>query len=82
MSMSAPDGLSNHPASADPRRAVIELAELAGGLAHELRNPLSTIMINLKLLAEDLQDLDAHPRDVRRRAGVGRQKKREHQDRH
>jgi len=68
MSMSAPDGLSNHPASADPRRAVIELAELAGGLAHELRNPLSTIMINLKLLAEDLLDMDVHPRDVRRRA--------------
>ena len=54
-------------ASPDPRRAVIELAELAGGLAHELRNPLSTIMINLTLLAEDLQDLDTHPRDIRRR---------------
>lgn len=66
--MTTPDDLSNRPASTDPRRAVIELAELAGGLAHELRNPLSTIMINLKLLAEDLQDLDAHPRDVRRRA--------------
>jgi nitrogen-specific signal transduction histidine kinase len=50
------DDLSQRTASADPRRAVIELAELAGGLAHELCNPLSTIMINLKLLAEDLQD--------------------------
>jgi len=68
VSMSTPDELSNHSASGDPRRAVIELAELAGGLAHELRNPLSTIMINLKLLAEELQDLDSHSSDVRRRA--------------
>jgi len=44
------------------------MAELAGGLAHELRNPLSTMMVNLKLLAEDLQDASAQPEDVRRRA--------------
>lgn len=31
-----------------------ELATLAGGLAHEIRNPLSTIGMNLELLAEDL----------------------------
>lgn len=48
--------------------AVAEIAGLAGGLAHELRNPLSTMMINLKLLAEDLQDQDADPLDIRRRA--------------
>jgi len=54
--------------SIDARRAVAEMAELAGGLAHELRNPLSTMMINLKLLAEDLQDDSAHDADVRRRA--------------
>ncbi len=47
---------------------VAEMAELAGGLAHELRNPLSTMMINLKLLAEDLSDSDARLSDVRRRA--------------
>ncbi len=45
-----------------------EMAELVGGLAHELRNPLSTMMVNLKLLAEDLRDLDARPDDTRRRA--------------
>jgi len=48
----------------------MELAELAGGLAHELRNPLSTMMINLKLLAEDLQNPDAALHDVRRRGLV------------
>ncbi len=47
---------------------VVEMAELAGGLAHELRNPLSTMMVNLKLLAENLQDDSANFDDVRRRA--------------
>jgi len=32
-----------------------EIAALAGGLAHEIRNPLSTIRLNLDLLFEDLQ---------------------------
>jgi len=32
-----------------------ELATIAGGLAHEIRNPLSTIRMNLELLAEDLE---------------------------
>jgi two-component system, NtrC family, sensor histidine kinase HydH len=47
---------------------VAELTELAGGLAHELRNPLSTMMVNLKLLAEDLRNPKANNEDVRRRA--------------
>lgn len=50
------------------QRTISEMAELAGGLAHELRNPLSTMMINLKLLAEDLRDTESHFDDVRRRA--------------
>lgn len=33
-----------------------ELATLAGGLAHEIRNPLSTIGMNLELLAEELEN--------------------------
>ncbi len=37
-------------------RLIAELAQLAGGLAHEIKNPLSTINVNLELLAEDLQD--------------------------
>ena len=31
------------------------LGKLAGGLAHEIKNPLSTIMVNLDLLKEDLE---------------------------
>ncbi|TWT33684.1 Sensor protein ZraS [Posidoniimonas corsicana] len=31
-----------------------EIARLAGGLAHEIKNPLSTIRLNMQLLAEDL----------------------------
>lgn len=36
-----------------------ELNRLAGGLAHEIRNPLSTIKINLKLISEDLDKSDS-----------------------
>lgn len=41
-----------------------EIAALAGGLAHEIKNPLSTIRLNLDLLAEDFQAGDA-PRERR-----------------
>jgi signal transduction histidine kinase len=33
-----------------------ELSKLTGGLAHEIKNPLSTIKINLKLVSEELED--------------------------
>jgi signal transduction histidine kinase len=33
-----------------------ELAELAGGFIHEIKNHLSTLGLNLQLLAEDFQD--------------------------
>src|ERR1051325_8318242 len=32
-----------------------ELGTLTGGLAHEIKNPLSTIQLNLQLLQEDVQ---------------------------
>jgi signal transduction histidine kinase len=32
-----------------------ELGTLTGGLAHEIKNPLSTVQLNLQLLQEDLQ---------------------------
>ncbi|MHC4572802.1 MAG: sigma 54-interacting transcriptional regulator [Planctomycetota bacterium] len=35
-----------------------ELGKLTGGLAHEIKNPLSTIKINLKLISEDLETLE------------------------
>jgi signal transduction histidine kinase len=41
-----------------------EIAALAGGLAHEIKNPLSTIGMNLELMAEDL-DVESSPRDRR-----------------
>ena len=44
------------------------MTELVGGLAHELRNPLSTMMVNLKLVTEDLEDFGDHPENTRRRA--------------
>lgn len=34
-----------------------QLSKLTGELAHELKNPLSTIKINLKLVSEDLESL-------------------------
>ena len=46
------------------RRQYTEIASLAGGLAHELRNPLSTIRMNLQLLGEDLE-LGDDPRHQR-----------------
>lgn len=41
-----------------------EIARLAGGLAHEIKNPLSTIRMNMELLAEDFGDSE-NPRDRR-----------------
>src|SRR3954447_19009487 len=44
-----------------------ELGTLTGGLAHEIKNPLSTVQLNLQLLAEDLSpDNPAYTRIVNR----------------
>ena len=44
-----------------------ELGTLTGGLAHEIKNPLSTVQLNLQLLREDLDPEDpAHARVLRR----------------
>lgn len=40
-------------ADARTHEHLVELAKLTGGLAHEIKNPLSTIKLNLKLLAEE-----------------------------
>jgi signal transduction histidine kinase len=41
------------PASPDP---TAELAEIAGGFIHEIKNHISTLGLNLQLLAEDFTD--------------------------
>ncbi len=46
------------------RAQYAEISQLAGGLAHEIRNPLSTLSLNLDLLAEDFQTPES-PRDRR-----------------
>src|SRR5207237_837932 len=38
------------------REAYAELAELAGGFIHEIKNHLSTLGLNLQLLAEDFEN--------------------------
>src|SRR5436190_9186664 len=53
---------------ADERQRLVdqfaEIAALAGGLAHEIKNPLSTISLNLELLGEDVSAGES-PRDRR-----------------
>jgi signal transduction histidine kinase len=46
----------------------LELAELAGGFIHEIKNHLSTLGLNLQLLAEDFES----PRDQRERRALDR----------
>src|SRR5947207_935644 len=54
--------------AADERQRLVaqfaEIAALAGGLAHEIKNPLSTISLNLELLGEDVSSGES-PRDRR-----------------
>ncbi len=53
---------SPHAAVSPDQRLVdqyTEIARLVGGLAHEIKNPLSTIRLNMELLAEDLADSDS-----------------------
>src|SRR5262245_16274420 len=56
--MSTPD--SQRPAA--PDRHTAELAELAGGFIHEIKNHISTLGLNLQLLAEDFQQAET-PRE-------------------
>src|SRR4051794_16952552 len=51
-----------------------ELGTLTGGLAHEIKNPLSTVQLNLQLLQEDLPPGDsAYSRIVSRLNTVQRE---------
>lgn len=50
----------DYPSESDPMRAQYEeLAQLAGSLAHEIKNPMSVIHMNIDLLSEDLSELKA-----------------------
>lgn len=77
--------LLERQAERDERLA--ELTMLTGGLAHEIKNPLSTLGLNIQLIDEDLGEIDRaidanSPADqplrrVRRRfAGLGRETRR------
>lgn len=46
------------------RRQYVQIAQLAGRLAHEVKNPLSTIGLNIELLLEEFGQSDS-PRDRR-----------------
>ena len=58
-----------HEPQAGPEKenALQQLAKLTGGLAHEIRNPLSTLKVNLQLVAEDWQQIDQQD-DLARRS--------------
>ena len=69
-----PDG----PEAARRLRAqCAEIAQLAGGLAHEIRNPLSTMRLNLDLLAEDFAEPET-TRDRRVLQKIDRLRKESH----
>jgi signal transduction histidine kinase len=76
---SAPDHSS--PLPADQARRLrdqyAEIAQLAGGLAHEIRNPLSPMRLTLDLLAEDFRDPQSD-RDRRALQKIDRVRKESH----
>src|SRR5437588_10084658 len=47
-----------------------ELGTLTGGLAHEIKNPLSTVQLNLQLLREDLAPDDPSYSRLLSRLGI------------
>jgi two-component system, NtrC family, sensor histidine kinase HydH len=74
-----PDGMfdsapAEHEITRWLRAQNLEISQLAGGLAHEIRNPLSTLSLNLGLLSEDFQNPET-PRDRRIQQRVERLKR-------
>lgn len=75
-----PPDLPQTPSTAPPTVAeqLVELSALTGGLAHEIRNPLSTLKVNLQLLDEDWKriemDDDMTPADARETARRARRR--------
>jgi len=48
------------------RDRLAEVSSMTGGLAHEIKNPLSTLVLNAQLLDEDLEE-QVHDEETRRR---------------
>ncbi len=48
---------------------MVELAAIAGGLAHEIRNSLSTLRMNLQLIEEDWESVDSSQTEDRSESG-------------
>jgi signal transduction histidine kinase len=75
-----PPDLPETPRVAAPTVAeqLVELSALTGGLAHEIRNPLSTLKVNLQLLDEDWKRVEADdettPADARETARRARRR--------
>ena len=65
--MTAPENLTQDEVEQKLAGQFSEFVQLVGGLAHEIKNPLSTIRLNLELLAEDFSTAET-PRE-RRAAG-------------
>lgn len=57
-------------ARAQSAQRLAELGTLTGGLAHEIKNPLSTVLLNLQLLQEDLDPDDPTQKRVAARLGT------------
>jgi signal transduction histidine kinase len=56
-----------YQARAKDAERLAELGTLTGGLAHEIKNPLSTVQLNLQLLLEDLRPGDPATSRLRHR---------------
>jgi signal transduction histidine kinase len=66
--------LARMQARAQSIERLAELGTFTGGLAHEIKNPLSTVLLNLQLLQEDLDSNDpSHRRLLARLNTVSRE---------
>ena len=72
--------VENARKKAQAAQHLAEIGSMTGGLAHEIKNPLSTIGLNAQLLSEAIEDLpiDEHDRSrlVRRIDALGRETER------